>query len=347
MRWLTMICQINLMNNKKILILKNDRTGDLFVSLNAINKIINKHSNHQIEIFLSNINHKFSFLFPKLKKKKISMNLNFREKIKILYYFLSNKISDVYILAPKNFYYYLPFIFRNIKFHAITIKSLKSRPNKFLKNYLYKYIELDRLNIKKRRSSYDIQSDLIDIKLNKDFLNKNYELDIPFIYPKNYVYFHYKLNLFENLLKWDLQKICKFLEVLSKKYDNVLFSSEFNNSEKNLFFSKKFNTYDFDQNTRFNFNKKNIFFLKNIDGYNLYHAVKKSSKIISPEGIITHMGYFLDKEILALMHFNLNDRQDFINQIISCKEWFPPKNYQFIVLKKDFDKSLSKLLKRI
>ena len=63
------------MSKKKVLILKNDRTGDLFVSLRAINRIINKHSNQQITIFLSNINHKFSFLFPKLKKKIISMNL--------------------------------------------------------------------------------------------------------------------------------------------------------------------------------------------------------------------------------------------------------------------------------
>ena len=50
---------------------------------------------------------------------------------------------------------------------------------------------------------------------------------------------------------------------------------------------------------------------------------------------------------MALMHFNLRNRQDFINQIISCKEWFPPNNYGFIVLKKNFDKSIAKLLKRI
>ena len=79
-----------------------------------------------------------------------------------------------------------------------------------------------------------------------------------------------------------------------------------------------------------------FFFLKNIDGYNLFDAVNKSFKIISPEGIITHMGYYLNKPILALMHFNLYNRRDFINQIISCKEWFPPSKYKFIVLKKNF-----------
>ena len=47
------------------------------------------------------------------------------------------------------------------------------------------------------------------------------------------------------------------------------------------------------------------------------------------------------------MHFNLNNRQDFINQIISCKEWFPPNNFDFIVLKKDYEASLRKLSKRI
>ena len=69
--------------SKKILILKNDRTGDLFVSLKAINRIINKHDKNEITIFLSNINHKFSFLFPNLKKKIISMNLSVLDKIKI------------------------------------------------------------------------------------------------------------------------------------------------------------------------------------------------------------------------------------------------------------------------
>ena len=41
--------------NKKILILKNDRTGDLFVSLKAINRILIKHKNDKITIFLSEI----------------------------------------------------------------------------------------------------------------------------------------------------------------------------------------------------------------------------------------------------------------------------------------------------
>ena len=335
------------MNKNKVLILKNDRTGDLFVSLRAINKIINKHSNEDINIFLSNINHKFSFLFPQLKKKIFSMDLSILEKISIFFYLLLNNIKTVYILTPKNFYYFLPFFFRKIKFYGITIKSDKSRPSLFLKKYLYKSAELDRINIKKRKSSYEIQSSLIDTNLDRNYLINEISINHTFLYPKNFIFFHYKLSLFENLLKWDLDTICKFLEILSNKYENILFSSELNDQNKNNFFSNKFNTFDFINNKKIDLNKKNIFFLKDIDGPDLFDAVKKSTKIISPEGIITHMGYYLNKPILALMHFNLHKRQDFISQIISCKEWFPPTNYKFIVLKKNFDKSIHKILKRI
>ncbi len=331
----------------KVLILKNDRTGDLFVSLKAINKIINKHYHEDINIILSDVNHKFSFLFPKLNKKIFSMNLSLIEKIKIFIYLLLNDVTTVYILTPKNFYYYLPFFFRKIKFYGITIKSIKSRPNSFLIRYLHKFVQLDRINIKKRKSSYEIQSELVNTDLNKNYLNNYVSINHSFVYPKKFVYFHYKRNLFENLLKWDLNNIFKFIDLLSTKYENILFSSELNDEVINNFFSKKYNTFDFNINKKIDLNNKNVFFLKNIDGYNLFDAVNKSFKIISPEGIITHMGYYLNKPILALMHFNLYNRQDFINQIISCKEWFPPKNYDFIVLKKSFDKSTKKLLKRI
>ena len=115
----------------------------------------------------------------------------------------------------------------------------------------------------------------------------------------------------------------------------------------NNYFLKQFNTYDYDASEEYIINDKNIIFLKNIDGYDLFDVISKSNKIIAPEGIITHIGYFLKKPILALLHFNLRNREDFINQIISCKEWFPPNNYNYSVLKKDFDQTLKKLNKRV
>ena len=333
--------------NKKVLILKNDRTGDLFVSLKAINKIINKHSNKNLYIFLSKINHKFSFLFPKIKKKIFSMNLTLLEKIKIFIFLLLNKIDTVYILSPKNFYYYLPFFFRKIKFYAIIIKAPKPRPSKFLIKFLHKYVEIDRINIRKRKSSYITQQELISTDNDKNYLNTVSETSHSFSFPKNFIFFHYKLNLFKNLLKWELNDVCFFLEYLNSTYPNILFSSEFKDKKINDFFSSKFNTFDYNTGQSKLINNKNIYFLEDIDGYDLFDAVSKSSKVISPEGIITHMGYFLKKPILALMHFKLNNRQDFINQILSCKEWFPPNSYEFTVLKKDLKKSIKKISKRI
>jgi hypothetical protein len=101
---------------KEIIILKNDRTGDLFVSLNAINKIIFKHKKDKLTIFLSNINHKFSFLFPNINKKVIPMNLRILNKIYLFFYLLLKKIDTIYILTPKNFYYYLPFFLEILNF---------------------------------------------------------------------------------------------------------------------------------------------------------------------------------------------------------------------------------------
>jgi len=333
--------------SKKILILKNDRTGDLFVSLKAINRVLIKHQNDKITIFLSKINHKFSFLFPNLKKEIISMDLGLSEKFYILKYLLFNKIDSIYILTPKNFYYYLPFFFRKIKFYGITIKGTKNRPNNFLLKYIHKYVTIDRLTIKKRNSSYNIQESLIEYSDNSNMINTNSNIDHNFNFPKEYVFFHYKHKLFNDLLGWSLDDIDNLLIFFRKKNKNIMFSSELNNTQVNNHFLNKYNSFDFNNKTHSNINENGIFFLKDVEGYDLFDIVRKSNNVIAPEGIITHMAYFLKKPILALMHFKLNDRRDFINQIISCKEWFPPSKYKFTVLKKNFTTSLNKLDKRI
>jgi ADP-heptose:LPS heptosyltransferase len=333
--------------NKEVLILKNDRIGDLFVSLGAINKIINKHSNDHINIFLSDVNHKFNFLFPRLKKKIFSMNLSIMEKFNIFFYLLSNDIKTVYILTPKNFFYYLPLFFKKIKFYGIAIKSKKNRPNNFLLKYLYKFVVLDRTSIKKRHSSYNIQENLIETTTSKNFLNEKSNLSHNFNYPNKFIIFHYKKSLFEGLLGWSLKETSELIDFLNDKYDNLLFSSEIHDDHVNDFFSKRYNTFDYTSKKTNLINNETISFLKNIDGYDLFDVVKRSSRVICPEGILTHMGYFLNKDVLALMHFKLNNREDYINQIISCKEWFPPKNYQYTVLKKNLSTTFRKLEKRL
>ncbi len=334
----------------EVLILKNDRTGDLFTSLETINLIFNKHKDDNINIFLSKINEKFSFLFSNVKIKILNHNLNFKDKIILIFYFLFKDIKTVYILTPKNFYFYLPLIFfyKKINFYGICIDAQSKRPNSFLRKFLFKKIIINRTVIKKRISTYIIQQSLIE-KGNyfSNFINYDKESNFKFNIPENTIFFHYKEKLFKELLNWDLNKVKDLIEYLLLKKGKVIFSSEINNIESDNFFFKNFNSYDFTLNKSNTINNKNIIFLKNIDGINLYTAIKKSSEIIAPEGIITHIGYIHNKKILSLMHFNLKNRQDFVNQVISCKEWFPPCNFKFIVLKKNFDKSLKKLDKRI
>ena len=333
--------------NKKILILKNDRTGDLFVSLKAINRILIKHKNDKITIFLSEINHKFNFLFSNIEKKIIPMNLGLLEKFFIFNYLFFNKIDTIYILTPKNFYYYLPFFFKKIKFYGIVIKGKKNRPNNFLLKYMYKHVILNRLTIKKRASSYEIQESLIEHFEHTNMINTYSNIENNFQFPKEYAFFHYKHKLFNDLLGWSLQDIDNLLEILMKKNKNIMFSSELNNIQVNKHFLEKYSSFDFNDNTQTHMNKKGVFFLKDVEGYELFDIVRNSKNVVAPEGIITHMAYFLKKPILALMHFNLNNRRDFINQIISCKEWFPPSNYKFTVLKKNFANSMNKLSKRL
>ena len=332
---------------KKIIILKNDRTGDLFVSLKAINRILIKHKSDKITIFLSDINHKFNFLFTNIEKKIISMDLGLFEKFFFFKYLLFNKIDSIYILTPKNFYYYLPFFFRKIKFYGIAIRGVKNRPNNFLLKYMHKHVILNRLTIKKRASSYKIQESLIEYIDNTNMINTKSKIENNFQFPKQYVFFHYKHKLFNDLLGWTLDDIDNLLDILRRKNKNVMFSSELNNIQVNNYFFNKYNSFDFYNKTQNNINKMGVVFLKNVEGYELFDIVRNSTNVVAPEGIITHMAYFLKKPILALMHFNLNNRRDFINQIISCKEWFPPSNYKFTVLKKNFTNSMNKLSKRI
>jgi len=126
----------------KILILKNDRVGDLFNSLDGINAILEDNPNAKIEIVLSNISQKLSFLFDmdNVNVTIIPYHLRISDKLKLFFKILDNSFEKIYILSPKNFYYYLP-LFCKSKFYAITIKnSNKSRPLNFLLKKLFKYI---------------------------------------------------------------------------------------------------------------------------------------------------------------------------------------------------------------
>ena len=128
--------------DKKILILKNDRVGDFFHSLRNIELIREFYSNYKIEIYLSKINIRFSSVFNSKEfiLQEVNYNLSTVEKLKLFYKLMQNDYEYVFILSPKNFYFYLPLIFRKIKFLALCVDGVKrKRPSTFMRKYLYKF----------------------------------------------------------------------------------------------------------------------------------------------------------------------------------------------------------------
>ena len=99
---------------KKIVIFKNDAVGDLIQSLEAINNIIQNNRNNKILIYLSerNKNFDFFFKFDNVEIKVVNYDLTFLQKIQILLYLLRSSTHLIYILTPKNFYFYLPLFFK-------------------------------------------------------------------------------------------------------------------------------------------------------------------------------------------------------------------------------------------
>ena len=88
------------MINKKVLILKNDRAGDLFTSLTLISSLISHYQN--ITLYLSEFNEGFSFFFKKTLIKKIKFNLTIINKILIFFDIFFNKYEKIYILTTFN-----------------------------------------------------------------------------------------------------------------------------------------------------------------------------------------------------------------------------------------------------
>ena len=75
----------------KVLILKNDRVGDLFTSLTTISTLI--RDSDSVKMYLSELNHHFNFFFEKAKVQKINYNMSFREKLQITYDIWKNKYN--------------------------------------------------------------------------------------------------------------------------------------------------------------------------------------------------------------------------------------------------------------
>ena len=333
--------------NKKIVIFKNDRGGDLFISLKMISSLKKEYDN--ITIFLSELNCGFSFLLDKFKIKKINYNLSIFDKIYIIFFLIKSNIDEVYILAPKNFYFYLPLIFRKIKFHAVTINGIKrNRPPKLMKKFLKNYVEISRYQMKNKKPSRDLQLELLDKNNSIDHLYKN--LSIPNItenqkniIPNKFIYLQFKKSFFEDF-GWNINEFLKIIDLLLSKYENVLFSSDIEENNYNKYFYNNFSNIDFISNKINKLNDRKVYYLNKIDSKELFLVIKAADKCLAPHGLITNICYFLNKQSINLFNYQVSNFHYHLTKI-SFSEWYGNMKINFLFLKKDINKSLNKINK--
>ena len=340
--------------SKKILILKNDRAGDLFTSLTLISSILSTYKD--IKIYLSELNSGFSFLFNRANIKKINFDLSISNKILIFFDILINKYEKIYILSPKNFYFILPFIFRKTKFYAVVYNGLRSnRPSKYLRKFIYKYKIVSRREINKK-SYRELQCDLIDDNIQLDI--KHNGLSVPYInkklkniLPDQFVLFQFRYLFFKKL-GWGINEFNYLMNEINKKHQFILFCSDIENNKTtkkyNDYFSSNFSIINvLNYSKRKNNKNPNVFYLENIDSKNLFLVLKESSINVAKEGLFSHISHFHKKKNHNLFNFSINSKQDIMHEKISYSEWCKGMRFSFSLLNSDVNKAAKKILKNI
>ncbi len=333
---------------KKIIIFKNDRVGDLFHSLKGINQLLNEHMNYQIDIYLSNYSKGFSFLFNKenIKIKILDYRISFLEKINLLIEIFNPSIEKVYILSPKKFLFFLPYIQRKIKFYGICVnEGVKFRPNKYLRNFLFRK-EINDRNYKKKGDSisnliYKLCKSKNEYKNQLVNINPHYNRELLTLNKYRYCHFHFKRGIYVKN-KWDLENLKELFKILNENKYKILLTSDIEKSEFNNYFKKIYPTFNFENpiNKKFSliFNKE-INYLENIKSIDLFHVIKQSSLVITPHGTMSVAASYLNIPVIDIF-------DDTINKI-AFREYKPDNiKYNFLILKPFSSKILIKF-KRI
>ena len=329
----------------KILILKNDRVGDLFNSLDGINAIINDNRDNKIEIILSQITEKLSFLFniDNVKVSFLPYRLNISDKLKLIFKIYTESFDKVYILSPKNFYFYLPY-FSKSKFYAITIKnSNKSRPYFFLLKKIFRFKVNDRDN---KKINDSINSLIFNLCANKplssydNILNNAPQCSALLLNRislfTNFIHVHYKESIFKKN-GWTSSSFFKLIRAISQKH-KVILTSDYGNFKYHKIFLQNFSNLDFNNSSDNIISKQKIHYLHNINTKDLFMVISLSNTVISPHGAMTIMASYFNKKIIDIFDSNIC--------INAFREYKPKsKNYNFFIIKPDFDKILFKINK--
>lgn len=324
---------------KNILVIKNDRLGDFIISLPAFNLILNKYKNEKITFILSDINYSFSFL---LKKKnvdfiKTSYSLNFFERLNIIFFLLFNKIDEIYIFRPKNFFFFLSFVFRKIKFIGICIKNKGIlRPNKFFLKYLDYYLINDRDTNGARKSIVELQIEAIRFSTNnlENLINNLNSTNLVNDYlPNNYILVHYKHSIFKQG-KWTINNFITLLKKISI-FKKIILITDLNNDDYKSFFYNSFTSIDLKKKDPKIIKDDNIIFIDNVVSENLAYIIKNAELVVACHGTMTMLASYFNVKTLDLyyIHKNINNfKQQYLN---SFREFNPIKKkiYKRIVFK--------------
>ena len=342
----------------KILILKNDRVGDLFHSLKGIYSIIeaNRHNNNcSIEIVLSNFSKEMSFLFKtkNVKTTVLNYNLSLLDKFYLVKKILKNDYDKIYILSPKNIYFYLPLITKS-KIYAITVKDFKrDRPYNFLKKKLHKYYVNDRTNKRLGDSIANLIEKLCNensLKIGElpQYVDKKISNTLKYnlsLFKEYFIYIHYKHSLFSKN-GWTLNSFFDLLDKILKtsKYNiytqnlnpKIFLSSDIGDNNYNNFFLKKFSYINFDTEET-NFINSNITYLHNIKINDLFEVISHAQNVISPHGTMTVMASYLNIKVIDIYDVTISKN--------AFREFKPQNNnYKFLILKNSSDQIKKKII---
>ena len=331
----------------KILVLKNDKWGDLANSLKGINSLLNENRDKQIEIILSDISKDLSFLF-KIKNVKISYlnySLNIFDKAKLFFKIITSNFEKIYILAPKNIYFYLPLI-TNTKIFAITITNKnKSRPFKYLRSKLHYYKVNNRENRKIGQGIANLTNDLCnnEKKVYPNILNNSPSLSLLFneniSFISNFIHIHYKESIFSKN-GWSSDDFINLLNSLKYLNYKIIFTSDLGNFSYHNKFLSKFSNLNFD-NKISNLNPiSKIHYFHNINTQDLFKLIDLSNAVISPHGGMTILASYLNTNVIDIFDTNITSN--------SFHEFKPNNsNYKFLILSNDKIKVTNKILKNL
>ena len=331
------------------IVFKNDAVGDLVQSLNAINNIINQNKERKITVYLSERSKNFDFLlkFENVEIKILNYDLSIIEKIKIIYSLLTGSFKSVYILTPKSFYFYLPLIFRKIKFYGLCMNGNNNykRPSNFLRKYLYSYVINERDKITKRKSTMEIQVDLTkDLNFNKNYkinLIPDFKID-EYCKINNYIYFHLKLQNFKKL-GWGTKELNIIFEEFLKYKKKVIFTRDIDVNDSNNEYKKHFNVINFSTNERFNKNSE-ISLFDGIKGSDLYNVIRKADKVVAFHGMMTNLATIEKRPVLDLFYCDIKSLADYRRYKNALYEFKPIyKGYDLIVPSKNIIKTINKM----